>query len=322
MIDVKNLRLPKAPLFRDPIYDGAADPTVIWNREEKNWWILYTNRRATAPSVGVSWVHGTDIGIASSSDSGQNWIYRGIVSGLEFEPGRNTFWAPEVIWHEGIYHMYVSYVKGIPTTWGFDRNIIHYTSRDLWNWKFESILRLSSNTVIDACVCKLSNGIWRMWYKDESNKNSTYAADSKDLYNWEIVGSIISDIPHEGPNVFYWKNKYWLIADFWSGLMVYKSDDGVNWERQRDILDKPGNRKDDNAYGHHADILVLGENAYIFYFTHPGSNIQQNAREKISYERKRTSLQVAKLELDADELVCHRDEPFDFHMYNLIVNES
>jgi len=22
------------PLFRDPIYDGAADPTVIWNRTE------------------------------------------------------------------------------------------------------------------------------------------------------------------------------------------------------------------------------------------------------------------------------------------------
>ncbi len=25
-----------APLFRDPITDGAADPVLIWNREEKN----------------------------------------------------------------------------------------------------------------------------------------------------------------------------------------------------------------------------------------------------------------------------------------------
>ena len=35
-----------APLFRDPIHDGAADPTVIWNPHEKAWWLLYTNRRA------------------------------------------------------------------------------------------------------------------------------------------------------------------------------------------------------------------------------------------------------------------------------------
>ena len=32
-----------APLFRDPITDGAADPVLIWNRTEKNWWMLYTH---------------------------------------------------------------------------------------------------------------------------------------------------------------------------------------------------------------------------------------------------------------------------------------
>ncbi|WP_019534432.1 hypothetical protein [Paenibacillus ginsengihumi] len=31
---------PQAPLFRDPIHDGAADPTVIWNREAKEWWTV------------------------------------------------------------------------------------------------------------------------------------------------------------------------------------------------------------------------------------------------------------------------------------------
>ena len=25
-----------APLFRDPIYDGPTDPTIIWNKEEKH----------------------------------------------------------------------------------------------------------------------------------------------------------------------------------------------------------------------------------------------------------------------------------------------
>lgn len=27
--------IPEAPLFRDPIYDGAADPSIIWNSMEK-----------------------------------------------------------------------------------------------------------------------------------------------------------------------------------------------------------------------------------------------------------------------------------------------
>ena len=60
-----------APLFRDPIYDGPTDPTVIYNREEKTWWIIYTSRRATAPCQGVAWVHGTALGAASSDDGGQ-----------------------------------------------------------------------------------------------------------------------------------------------------------------------------------------------------------------------------------------------------------
>jgi hypothetical protein len=25
------------PLYRDPIYDGAADPALVWNRAEKTW---------------------------------------------------------------------------------------------------------------------------------------------------------------------------------------------------------------------------------------------------------------------------------------------
>ena len=29
-----------APLYRDPIYDAPTDPVIIWNREEKCWWML------------------------------------------------------------------------------------------------------------------------------------------------------------------------------------------------------------------------------------------------------------------------------------------
>src|SRR5579859_1059699 len=169
------MREPPAPLFRDPIHDGAADPTVIWNRREQSWWLLYSNRRANVKCQGVAWVHGTDIGVASSSDQGHSWLYRGTLDGLQFERGRNTFWAPEVIWHDAAYHMFVSYVPGVPHDWSGTRSIVHMTSRDLWDWHYESTLALSSDRVIDAAVHQLPNGQWRMWYKDEVNQSHTYA---------------------------------------------------------------------------------------------------------------------------------------------------
>lgn len=27
-----------APLYRDPVYDGVADPVVVWNKEDRSWW--------------------------------------------------------------------------------------------------------------------------------------------------------------------------------------------------------------------------------------------------------------------------------------------
>ena len=71
-------RIADKPLFRDPVHDGAADPVLCWNRAEKKWFMFYTNRRANVPDTkGVSWVHGTKIGIAESSDGGATWKYRG-----------------------------------------------------------------------------------------------------------------------------------------------------------------------------------------------------------------------------------------------------
>ena len=66
------------PLYRDPVFDGAADPSTIWNPHVKRWWMFYTNRRANAPGLrGVTWVHGTRLGIAESADGGASWKYLG-----------------------------------------------------------------------------------------------------------------------------------------------------------------------------------------------------------------------------------------------------
>lgn len=60
--------------------------------------------------------------------------------------------------------MYVSYVPGIPTTWNYSRNILHYTASNLWDWKFESKLSLSSDRVIDACIffIKIASFLYRL----------------------------------------------------------------------------------------------------------------------------------------------------------------
>lgn len=304
-----------APLFRDPIYDGAADPVIVWNRQEQSWWILYTNRRANVPCRGVAWVHGTDIGIASSTDGGHYWTYRGIAQGLPFERGLNSFWAPEIFWHGDRYHMYVSYVPGVPHTWHGPRHIHHYTSANLWDWAYQSRLPLSSDNVIDACVYPLPGGGWRMWYKDEAHHSHTYAADSDDLYRWQMVGPVLTDFAHEGPNVFYWRDAYWMVVDAWRGQGVYRSPDAERWTYQGTILTDPGTRPDDSDMARHGDVLVQGEEAYFFYFTHPGrgSRPGRDDQETAPYEHKRSSLQVAKFEIDgAGTLICRRNEPFDF----------
>ena len=300
---------PNAPLFRDPVYDGAADPTIIWNPFERAWWIFYTNRRAFSPEIGISYMHGSDIGIASSDDGGRTWIYRGTAGGLDFERGRNTYWAPEVIEHNGIFHMYVSYVRGIPSSWEYQRSILHYTSRNLWDWKFEAKLKLASDRVIDACVLKLSEGQWKMWYKNERGNSYTYSAYSEDLYHWTAGCAEITDCPHEGPNAFRFHGHYWMITDPWHGLGVYVSDDAEHWERRKNILDIPGIRTDDETIGAHADVLVCGENAYIFYFTHPEvSEKERNDPAFVwKYRHRRSSLQVAELIYENGELRCDRN---------------
>jgi hypothetical protein len=170
--------LANKPLFRDPIYDGAADPVIIYNKKNNKWVMFYTNRRAKGEGYdGVTWVHGTRIGIAESNE-GAKWNYVDTAN-INYRNTDYTHWAPEVIENEGIYHMYLTYVPGIFTDWQHPRYILHFTSTDMFDWKFESKLQLAKDKVIDACVFPLPEGGWRMWYNNENDGKSVYYADSK-----------------------------------------------------------------------------------------------------------------------------------------------
>jgi Glycosyl hydrolases family 43 len=300
------------PLYDDPVYHGAADPVIIYNKQEKMWWMLYTNRRASIDDSTVQWVHGTRIGIAESKD-GRDWKYIDTAN-INYRPDEcYTHWAPDVIEHSGIYHMYLTYVPGIFKDWNHPREIVHLTSSDLLNWQYESTLKLVNQKVIDASVYKLPDGTWRMWYNNEPDGKSIYYADSKDLYNWTDKGKAVA-AKGEGPKVFRFKNKYWMIVDVWKGMELYYSDDLLKWTLQsKRILEEPGKGKDDQAIGGHCDIVVNKDKAYVFYFTHPGRQ-KNNPAAMNSFDDKRSVIQLAELHYVNGEITCDRDEPVNIRL--------
>jgi beta-xylosidase len=299
------------PLYADPVYNGAADPVIIWNKNAKRWWMFYTARRANIEdTTGVKWVHGTRIGIAESMD-GRTWTYKDTAN-INYRPDSNyTFWAPDVIEHNGTYHMYLTYVPGIFSDWKHPRNIVHLTSKDLLNWKYESGLKLVNDKVIDASVYRLPDGTWRMWYNNEMDGKSIWYADSKDLYSWTDKGKAIT-ARGEGPKVFQWQNSYWMIVDVWKGMEIYGSADLVSWKKQSGrILEQPGTGKNDGAIGGHCDVVVNDNKAYVFYFTHPGRTKTATSN---TLETKRSVIQVAELEWKNGELTCDRNKSTYIHL--------
>jgi sucrose-6-phosphate hydrolase SacC (GH32 family) len=300
------------PLFRDPVHDGAADPVVVWNRARKTWLMFYTNRRADLnENNGVTWVHGTRIGIAESSDGGANWKY---VSEADIPVAAPdyTLWAPEVIDVHGTYHMFLTVVPGTFTDWNHPRHIQHLTSKDLLHWTPLGDVNLPSDRTIDPCVFKLPTGEWRLWYKDEADHSNVHFSDSTDLVHWTPKG-IATTNGGEGPVVFQWKGSYWLINDPHRGLAVFRSDDLTNWKQQPDnLLREPGTQPTDHAVGNHADVVVdATDRAWLFYFTQQGG---ENASPNTKGWGRRSVLHVTELHEANGVLTTDRNAPAYIHM--------
>lgn len=304
------MTLAPSPLYTDPVHLAPTDPTLVAG-PDGDWWMFYTQRRAHEPDGGHRWVHGTDIGVARSTDGGLSWRYAGVAAGIDPHPGRNTLWAPEVIFARDRYHMFTSYITGVPDRWeGHARTILHHTSADLVDWRYDGVLPLSSDRVIDACAFELPGGGWRLWYKDEAHGSTTWSVDSPDLVSWSPPVQVIGGTPHEGPNVFRLGDFYWMITDEWRGQGVYRSPDLIRWERSGLILDTPGTRSLDHGFGHHADVVVGTdvegrEVGWIFYFTHRTSG----SPDAVADPRRLTDVHVAVLRADGDRLSCDRDTP-------------
>jgi hypothetical protein len=306
----RNKAAPK-PLFRDPIHDGAADPSLIWNRATRKWMMFYTNRRAdlhAADPKDVAWVHGTRIGIAESRD-GAHWRYAGVAE-IPYGKEDYTFWAPDVIRASGFYHMFVTVVPGVFHDWNASREIIHLTSADLTHWRFVQKIPLPSVRAIDPYVFKLENGTWRLWYKDESDHSHLHSIDSDDLLHWANDRVAISDRSCEGPIVFRWKGSIWLIVDCWKGLGVYRSSDALHWIPQQDnLLASPGLAPTDRSEGHHADVVVQDSRAYLYYFVRQTG---PDSRPDMPESSHRSVIQV--VELSEDHGIVTADRNVSVHV--------
>lgn len=297
------------PLYRDPIYDGAADPVLIYNKEREAWWMFYTNRRANMEGArGVDWVHGSPIGIAESTDGGITWHY---VQDANIDYGRDegyTYWAPDIVEDGGRYHMFLTIVPGVFSDWRHPRMIVHLESTNLIDWAFVNRCEpLVSNRVIDASLFKSPEGEWIMYYNNEADGKTIWAAKTTDFIHWTDMGQIIRDKRGEGAKVFRWHDRYYMIIDNWDGQGVYCSTDLIHWKRQqKQLLAEPGKGPDDGVVGNHADVVVCGERAYIVYFTHPERN---TPKWKDHYGTRRSSIQVAELIYRDGEIFCDRDKP-------------
>jgi len=308
-------RVPAAPLYEDPLFNSARDGAVIWNRKEQNWWFVYVQQRNGAGGPGVTIAYGDTLGAASSDDGGLTWKYRGFLQGLEPRPGANTFWAPDIVWDGGCYHLIVTRVHGIHADWIGDRRLLHYTSDNLMDWTLVGpVADLEAPLNLDACAHRLPDGQWGLWYRDDVADNTAFAT-GPDLHSLRKVRGFDIDRGRrslEGADVFQWKGFYWLIGDDrpgYRGVRVYRSTDARIWDEQPLILtgDVPGKRPGDQGTAHHPEVIVHGDEAYVFYWT-------ANSAGDVGSYCTVCLLQVAKLGFADGRLTCDRNAEFELNL--------
>ncbi|MCX6954850.1 MAG: family 43 glycosylhydrolase, partial [Verrucomicrobia bacterium] len=120
----------------------------------------------------------------------------------------------------------------------------------------------------------------------------------------------VGERPGEGPYVFRWRGHYWMLVDLWKGLGVYRSEDLQTWTAQPDnLLGIPGKGTDDGVNGGHPGVVVSGDRAFCFYFTHPGRSGTITPQDKDSLDLRRSSIQVVELAEKDGRITCDRDTP-------------
>jgi len=304
-----------APIYRDPVYDGAADPEIVWNCHANEWWIFYTGRRARLEG-GMTWA-GTAIGVAASKDW-KSWRHVGYCR-FDGEGGvadsEDTFWAPGIVFDGEKYHMFVVLKKGRPIPWNGEPSIVHYEApaNNLLNgWKKVGVVQTpASGRCIDAGLCQV-NGEWRMWIK---HQGKIRLMASCDLQSWTDRGLVSGDVNKErgieGPYVFFWRDRHWMITDPHNGIQVYTSNDTEIWKKMGAILEGPGSRTLDISRGRHPSAITVSNRAFIFYHVEPYRPYPPLHRDlppaEKSIKQKICVIHCAELIYEDSKLSCDRN---------------
>lgn len=208
----KTAPLAPAPLYQDLNNLGCADPEIVWNAHEEQWWIFYNARRVLEDDVNA----GTPVGVISSTDW-KTWTFRGYctldgVGPVRSETGRSmvapyTCWAPAIIRDGDVYHLFVTYSDTNEGFWGGQEKVIrHYVAAAddlLTGWTAAEIdTPITTPGAIDAGLFKKGQ-TWQMYFRahDPVTRKSngaplsrTFLAESDDLNEWTVLGPVPGDI--------------------------------------------------------------------------------------------------------------------------------
>ncbi|MEM7473527.1 MAG: sulfatase-like hydrolase/transferase [Planctomycetota bacterium] len=311
-----------SPLFADPHYNGSCDPEVVWNENEKEWFVYYTARRATRKNATYV---GTPIGVISSPDLA-SWRFRGYCSfdGTKGKPDNaNTHWAPGIIVRDGQLHMFATYKDSAEAPWGGDGVIRHYVAPlddPVDGWRLVGVPELNQPDPIDVSLIQVADE-FRAYYRVGKGGGIQWAT-STDLEHWENQGKCLGDVNsdqrgfgyQEAPYVFQFQNKFWMLTDPHNGLAVFHSSDGVTWRRQRRILKEEGTGKADTTLARHPSVAIVGERAFIFYHTEPNRPYPSPPAEQRTPHQKISFLQMAELKIQDGQLTCDRDAQIDLDL--------
>ena len=103
---------------------------------------------------------------------------------------------------------------------------------------------------------------------------------------------------------------WWMLVDEWRGMGVHRSRRRGDWERRaaptRSSSASPAAGVGDETFGRHGDVVVEGERATLYYFTHPHWDGSELGSSDAAAARL-SAVFAAPLVVVDDRLVCTRD---------------
>ncbi|MCG8698385.1 MAG: hypothetical protein MI922_10060, partial [Bacteroidales bacterium] len=309
------------PLYSDPVYKGAADPEVVWNEHEQEWWIFYTARRSVCEKCPLP---ALAIGVAASKDW-LEWRHVGYIKVDDIggtSDGPDILWAPGIIRDGDTYHMFLTFKKGDGDgkRWGMPESLLLHLKapkEDLLNgWQSKGIVNVPFSS-IDATLVK-KDSTWNLFHRDiiKGQKSvNTFRATTNDLNKqhneWNYLGAANGDINDKSVNgynyqeaqfAFYWKGFFWMMTDPSNpDIPVYKSKDLEYWTLNNVILNKDGKAEHQKGQVRHPGVVVLGDRAFIFYFNQPYKE------DKNHPEKEHCFVNISELKYENGKITCDRN---------------